>query len=344
MYTERPPEPALADRIACLWHQVCEADGTHLVVPDGCVDLIWGPDGPHVAGPDTGPMPTRMRAGDTYTGIRFKPGATGLVFGVPLTELRDQRIPATALAALTTPLLTDPAALEPLTSALAEPPDPLALPFTALPAPLAALAATSPDGHAAPGFPSPDGHAVLGVASPDGSAAVGAASPGGLVAPGVSALAVSAWTPPGSAALAAEGPRGGPAALLGVPRLPGLDAVGAARLLAMKAAVLARLRDTPPSDPAAPAIAAALRAGRTVAEVAWDLGYSERQLHRRTLAGFGYAPKTLQRIVRFQRALRLARSGVPLAEVAASSGYTDQAHLSHDVKRLSGVSMTHLAA
>lgn len=257
----------LADRIACLWHQVCEADGTHLVVPDGCVDLIWGPDGPHVAGPDTGPMPTRMRAGDTYTGIRFKPGATGLVFGVPLTELRDQRVPATALAAL-----------EPLTSALAEPP-----------------AAPSDD----------------------------------------------------LTALTAERPGGGPAAsvsLLGVPRLPGLDAVGAARMLAMKAAVRARLRDTPPSDPAAPAIAAALRAGRTVAEVAWDLGYSERQLHRRTLAGFGYAPKTLQRIVRFQRALRLARSGVPLAEVAASSGYTDQAHLSHDVKRLSGVSMTHLAA
>ncbi|MFI6601913.1 DUF6597 domain-containing transcriptional factor [Nonomuraea sp. NPDC050536] len=243
MYTERPPEPALADRIACLWHQVCEADGTHLVVPDGCVDLIWGPGGPHVAGPDTGPMPAPMRAGDAYVGIRFKPGATGLVFGVPLSELRDQRVPAAALDALTAPLLTDPTA-----------------------------------------------------------------------------------------------------SLLGVPRLAGLDAVGAARMLALKAVVLARLRDTPAPDPAAPAIAAALRAGRTVAEVAWDLGYSERQLHRRTLAGFGYAPKTLQRVVRFQRALRLARSGVPLAEVAASSGYTDQAHLSHDVKRLSGVSMTHLAA
>jgi AraC-like DNA-binding protein len=60
------------------------------------------------------------------------------------------------------------------------------------------------------------------------------------------------------------------------------------------------------------------------------------------VAGFGYAPKTLQRIVRFQRALRLARSGVAAVDVAVAAGYADQAHLSHDVKRLSGVTLRHL--
>ncbi|MER7370955.1 helix-turn-helix domain-containing protein, partial [Nonomuraea wenchangensis] len=100
---------------------------------------------------------------------------------------------------------------------------------------------------------------------------------------------------------------------------------------------------TPPADPDAPFIARALRHGRSVSEVARDLGLSERQLHRRSLTAFGYAPKTLQRIVRFQRALRLARAGVPLATVAAEAGYADQAHLSHEVKRLSGVSLRTLA-
>jgi AraC-like DNA-binding protein len=116
------------------------------------------------------------------------------------------------------------------------------------------------------------------------------------------------------------------------------------RLAAMLAAIRSRLADTPDTDPAAPAIARALRMGRTVGEVAWDLGFSERQLHRRSVASFGYSPKILQRIVRFQRALTLARAGVPLADVAATAGYADQAHLSHDVKRLSGVSMGRLVS
>ncbi|MFD2354887.1 DUF6597 domain-containing transcriptional factor [Nonomuraea ferruginea] len=100
MYAEWPPEPALAGRVVCLWRQVSEDDRTQLVVPDACVDLIWGPSGPFVAGPDTGPVPTSMRVGDIFTGIRFKPGATGEVFGVPLSELRDQRVPLDALGAL----------------------------------------------------------------------------------------------------------------------------------------------------------------------------------------------------------------------------------------------------
>ncbi|MEV0233512.1 helix-turn-helix transcriptional regulator [Nonomuraea sp. NPDC050786] len=225
MYVERPPTAGLADRVACEWRQVSEADTTQLVVPDACVDLIWGPEGLFVAGPDTGPMPTPMAAGDTFVGIRFKPGAAGDFFGLPLQELRDQRVRLSDLPPLHVP-----------------------------------------------------------------------------------------------------------------------DAPPSRRLDALRAAVRARLAQGTSADPASFAIAGALRNGRTVGEVAWDLGFSERQLHRRSLASFGYAPKTLQRIVRFQRALTLARAGVPLAEVALAAGYADQAHLSHDVKRLSGVSMRHLVS
>ncbi|HEY3687748.1 MAG TPA: helix-turn-helix transcriptional regulator [Streptosporangiaceae bacterium] len=80
-----------------------------------------------------------------------------------------------------------------------------------------------------------------------------------------------------------------------------------------------------------------------VAGVADVLGLSERQLRRRCLTAFGYGPKTLQRVVRFQRALRAAREpGADLAGVAYRFGYADQAHLSRDVRALAGVPLTTL--
>lgn len=72
------------------------------------------------------------------------------------------------------------------------------------------------------------------------------------------------------------------------------------------------------------------------------MGLSERQLHRRSLAAFGYGPKTLARVLRFDRALALAQDGVPLAETAALAGYADQPHLAREVKALSGVPLGRL--
>ncbi|MEU9331597.1 helix-turn-helix transcriptional regulator [Streptomyces sp. NPDC048290] len=97
-----------------------------------------------------------------------------------------------------------------------------------------------------------------------------------------------------------------------------------------------------PPDPALRALVAALRAGRPVAATADRLGLGARQLHRRSLAAFGYGPKTLARVLRLQRALALARAGVPYAETAARAGYADQAHLSRDVKDLTGVPLGEL--
>src|SRR6266540_3327904 len=53
-------------------------------------------------------------------------------------------------------------------------------------------------------------------------------------------------------------------------------------------------------------------AGPVVAKLAATLGTSERQLHRRCLDAFGYGPKTLDRVLRFQRFLSMARSAAPL--------------------------------
>ncbi|MFB4316199.1 helix-turn-helix domain-containing protein [Actinomadura sp. 21ATH] len=96
-----------------------------------------------------------------------------------------------------------------------------------------------------------------------------------------------------------------------------------------------RARSAGPPDPLVPALLAGLEAG-PVRAVAGALGVSERQLRRRAHAAFGYGPKTLQRVLRFQRALGMARSGVPLAEVAYAAGYADQAHLANEVRALAG--------
>lgn len=80
-----------------------------------------------------------------------------------------------------------------------------------------------------------------------------------------------------------------------------------------------------------------LRGTAGVSRLASTIGLSERQLHRRCLDAFGYGPKTLDRVLWMNVALDHARTGVPLADVAVLTGYADQAHLTRDVKALTGL-------
>jgi AraC-like DNA-binding protein len=91
-------------------------------------------------------------------------------------------------------------------------------------------------------------------------------------------------------------------------------------------------------------IRAGLRAGRSVRALADRLGVTERTLHRRCLAAFGYGPKVVQRVQRFSRAVELAAAGTPFATTAVTVGYADQAHLSREVRALAGVPLTELLA
>ena len=113
--------------------------------------------------------------------------------------------------------------------------------------------------------------------------------------------------------------------------------------------------------------------------VAAEVGLSERQFRRRSQAAAGYGPKTLQRVLRFHRFVRLldaapdpipalgptpapapgsaplARTRVPdrahagpsapphLAALAAQAGYADQAHLTRECSALSGFTPAALA-
>jgi AraC-like DNA-binding protein len=109
---------------------------------------------------------------------------------------------------------------------------------------------------------------------------------------------------------------------------------------AIEAAVSARLQASPKLDPLAQAVACSLqRAQRpSVAQLSAALGVSERQLLRRCDAAFGYGPKLLARVLRFQAFLQALREGseLDLAELAVALGYTDQAHLSHETAELGG--------
>lgn len=74
------------------------------------------------------------------------------------------------------------------------------------------------------------------------------------------------------------------------------------------------------------------------------LGIGDRQLRRRFLDAVGYGPKTLERILRFQRFLRLAEHERDLARLALDAGYADQAHLTRECTRLAGLPPARLLA
>jgi len=87
-------------------------------------------------------------------------------------------------------------------------------------------------------------------------------------------------------------------------------------------------------------------AGIRVDRLAAHMGMSERTLRRRCVDAFGYGFKTLDRVLRFQRFMRLAAhpSKGSLADLAARAGYADQAHMAREVHRMSSATAGQLFA
>jgi AraC-like DNA-binding protein len=233
-YAEWRAPVALRGPVACLWASVApDGAGRGPVLPDACSDLIWEQGvGAYVAGPDTGPVSmAETGPGTVFVGVRFRPAAGGQVLGLPLSALRDLRVPLADLRA-------------------------------------------------------------------DGARSLSAS-----------------LTP----------------------------AAAAARILDVTGALIAESA----GDPAISEAASLLRdpAARTE-DIAERLGLSERQFRRRSHAAIGYGPKTLQRILRFQRFVRLldaADKPPDLAALAAVAGYADQSHLTRECAALSGLSPATLA-
>ena len=94
MYRELAPPPDLAERVACVWTSVSRGG---VILPDGCVDLVWRGDGLIVAGPATGAIESPVPLGTTVLGVRFRLGVAGAALGVPAVEFADLSVDAEAV-------------------------------------------------------------------------------------------------------------------------------------------------------------------------------------------------------------------------------------------------------
>lgn len=98
MYAEFAPGGALADVLRCEWVRTGGPEGEILILPDGCVDVVWRSDGElFIAGPDRGPVAHRHPPGVEFVGLRLRPGTAATVLGVPVDELCDQQVPLSSL-------------------------------------------------------------------------------------------------------------------------------------------------------------------------------------------------------------------------------------------------------
>lgn len=233
-YREQAPPPALQQHFQCLWSSSVAQDyaGGFLVVPDGCVDIVWKNGRLLAVGPDRVAARPELVPGTQVLGARFSCGAASAWLGLPMQEIVGQ---AVELADLRGPRAKE------------------------------------------------CGHRIND------------AKPGGrhaLFHSGLAQLGREAAAPDRQAM-----------ALFGLAAAAGRDESG---------------------------VLAAMRA---------RLDMSERSLRRFCHAQFGYGPKTLERVLRFQRLLSLARADrqAGLAALAHDAGYADQAHLSREVRALCGI-------
>jgi AraC-like DNA-binding protein len=118
----------------------------------------------------------------------------------------------------------------------------------------------------------------------------------------------------------------------------------AGMLEVLQDALVRHLATGPGADPLIPPVVAwaARPATPGLDHLVRELGISERTLRRRVEERVGYGPKTLHRVLRFQRMLRLGKEVRSLADLAAMAGYADQAHMTRESRRLAGLTPARL--
>lgn len=119
-----------------------------------------------------------------------------------------------------------------------------------------------------------------------------------------------------------------------------------ARFGVVEAALRSRIQRAAAPHPLLPAAWARLGDAAERRGLAAALGCSRQHLVTLFRRELGLPPRTLARLVRFERAVAaLERRSVPrLADLAAACGYADQAHFSRDVRRFAGESPRALAS
>jgi AraC-like DNA-binding protein len=80
------------------------------------------------------------------------------------------------------------------------------------------------------------------------------------------------------------------------------------------------------------------RGALRVAQLAADIGWSERRFHERFRAATGLGPKVAARLHRFQAAYNsINGTTVPLVDIANAHGYADQSHMNREFIELGGI-------
>jgi AraC-like DNA-binding protein len=114
-----------------------------------------------------------------------------------------------------------------------------------------------------------------------------------------------------------------------------------ARFLLLDATLGRRLAESEPPHPALVHVWSRLSESQgrmEIGDLCREVGWSRRYLTTRFREEIGLAPKTLARVLRFERvAGLLARgAGARFAEIAYECGYYDQAHLNRDFREFAG--------
>lgn len=109
------------------------------------------------------------------------------------------------------------------------------------------------------------------------------------------------------------------------------------RLACLHAMLLARLRPFRGLHPQVAQALQGLRHGRSIRELVDASGYSHRRFIDLFRDATGMPPKPYGRLLRFQRALRLAEGEAAWDRIALDAGYSDQAHFIREFRAFSGL-------
>src|SRR5690349_13817989 len=93
-YLEHPVLPPLQGLVEAAWSLDMTSYDAHLVVPDGCMDVLASPGGAlEAVGAATRAFAVPSSPGAACFGLRLRPGAGSVVFGLDADELVDQTVP-----------------------------------------------------------------------------------------------------------------------------------------------------------------------------------------------------------------------------------------------------------
>lgn len=92
-YREILPAAALRPYVDRFWTRSGpEGDDGTLVLPDGCVDVLFFVDRGEAFIVGAMTKPTLVRVADRIVAVRFRPGAAASVLGIPAREVTDRRV------------------------------------------------------------------------------------------------------------------------------------------------------------------------------------------------------------------------------------------------------------